>query len=238
MTRRSILIVEDDEPVRETLADCLAGEHDFSPVTAKTLDDAEAIITDEDRAFDAGILDIGMPDGDGRDFCAKLRRQGHALPILMLSGRGGEADIISGLDCGANDCIAKPFRLNELLARLRAQLRLFEARDAAVFTVGPYVFHPAKKLLRNGRENRRVWLTAKELAILRFLCRADGRLVDRETLLQGVWGPNATATRHMLETHLYRLRQKIEPDPKRPVLLLTERGAYRLDLAARTTGGA
>jgi DNA-binding response OmpR family regulator len=235
--RRSILIVDDDEPVREILAGHLASERGFTIFTAKTLDEAETIINDEDRTFGAVILDIGMPDGDGREFCAKLRRQGHAIPILMLSGRGGEADIVSGLDCGANDCIAKPFRLNELLARLRAQLRIFDASEKAVFSVGPYIFHPGKKLLHHPIRKRRVWLTTKEAAILRFLCRSDGRPVDREILLEGVWGYNAPATRHMLETHIYRLRQKIEPDPSDPAVLLTRRGTYRLNLPVAAAGG-
>jgi DNA-binding response OmpR family regulator len=238
LVKRSILIVDDDEPVREILADRLAGEHGFIIFTAKTLDEAETIINDEGRQFGAVILDIGMPDGDGREFCAKLRRQGHAIPILMLSGRGGEADIVSGLDCGANDCIAKPFRLNELLARLRAQLRIFDASEKAVFSVGPYIFHPAKKLLHHPVKKRRVWLTAKEVAILRFLCRSDGRPVERDVLLEGVWGYNAPATRHMLETHIYRLRQKIEPDPSDPALLLTKHGTYRLNLPVAATGSA
>jgi len=175
MSARSILIVEDDAAVREVLTDRLAHEHDFAVCAAETLDAAEAIIADEGRRFHAVILDIGLPDGDGRDFCAKLRQQGHAVPILMLTGRDNEEDIVSGLDCGANDYIAKPFRLNELLARLRAQLRLFDNREAAVFSIGPYTFHPAKKMLQNTARNRRIWLTTKEVAILKFLCRSGGR---------------------------------------------------------------
>jgi DNA-binding response OmpR family regulator len=234
--KRSILIVEDDAAVREILADYLTGEHGFAIVTAETLDEAETIIAGEGRTFDAVILDIGLPDGDGRDFCAMLRRQGHKIAILMLTGRDDEADVVSGLDCGANDYIAKPFRLNELLARLRAQLRMFDSRDEAVYSVGPYTFHPAKKLLRNAIKNRRIWLTAKEVAILKCLCRSDGRPVDREIILQGVWGHDGAATTHMLETHIYRLRKKIEPDPRDPALLLTVQGAYRLSLPAMAAG--
>ncbi|HXA26872.1 MAG TPA: response regulator transcription factor [Acetobacteraceae bacterium] len=228
--KRSILIVEDDAEVRAILSDHLAVEHGFVIFTAGTLDEAEAIIAEDNRAFDAVLLDIGLPDGDGRDFCAKLRQQGHAIPILMLTGRDGEADIVSGLDCGANDYVAKPFRLNELLARLRAQMRMFDSRDEVVFSIGPYTFHPAKKLLSNPIKKRRIWLTAKEVAILKVLCRSDGRPVDREILLRGVWGHDAAASTHMLETHIYRLRRKIEPDPRDPALLLTVHGAYRLNL--------
>jgi DNA-binding response OmpR family regulator len=227
---RCILIVDDDAALRDLLADHLAGELGFRIATAGTLDEAEAIIADEGSAFDAVLLDIVLPDGDGRDFCAKLRRQGQALPILMMTGRDNEADIVSGLNSGANDYVAKPFRVNELLARLRAQLRTFDSRDEIVFAVGPYTFEPAKKVLYSDTGKRRIWLTAKEVAILKCLCRWNGRPVDRQTLLQGVWGRDERATNHMLETHIYRLRQKIESDPRVPALLLTANGAYRLNL--------
>jgi DNA-binding response OmpR family regulator len=234
--RRSILIVDDDASVREALADRLADEG-FTIFTAAMLDEAEAIITDEGRRLDALILEIDLPDGDGRDFCARLRRQALAMPILMLTGRNGEADIVSGLGCGASDYIAKPFRLNELLARLRAQLRLFDSSDEAAFSIGPYTFHPARKLLQNPVKNRRVRLTTKEVAILRFLCRSDGCPVDRKMLLREVWGYDTAAATHRLEAHIYRLRLKIESDPSDPDLLLTVRGAYRLNLPMAVTGG-
>ncbi len=236
-TRRSILIVDNDAGVRETLSDRLADEHGFTIFTAERLDEAEAIVAVEGRRLDALILEIDLPDGDGRDFCAKLRRQGHGMPILMLTGRNDEADIVSGLGCGANDYIAKPFRLNELLARLRAQLRLFDSSGEAAFSIGPYTFHPARKLLQNPVKNRRVRLTTKEVAILRFLYRSDGCPVDRKILMREVWGYDATATTHRLETHIYRLRLKIESDPSDPDLLLTEPGAYRLNLPMAAAGG-
>ncbi len=152
--QRPILIVEDDETLREVLAEHLADGHGFTVSTAATLEEADKAISDKDARFDAVILDIGMPDGDGRDYCARLRRQGHKMPVIMLTGSDGEADVVRGLDSGANDYIAKPFRSNELLARLRAQLRLFDGSEEAVFTVGPYTFRPAKKLLQDPARNR------------------------------------------------------------------------------------
>jgi DNA-binding response OmpR family regulator len=136
------------------------------------------------------------------------------------------------LDAGANDYITKPFRLNELLARLRAQLRSFESSEDAVFTIGPYVFRPAAKQLLEPLRNKRIRLTDKEASILKFLYRAAGRPVARQVLLNEVWGYNAAVTTHTLETHIYRLRQKIEPDSAASKLLLTEGGGYRLDPAA------
>jgi DNA-binding response OmpR family regulator len=229
--KRPILIVEDDAALRETLAEQFAGEQGFAMFTASTLDEAGAAINAENARFDAVILDIGMPDGDGCDFCAKLRRQGHNMPVIMLTGSDGEADVVRGLDAGANDYIAKPFRANELLARLRAQLRIFDNSEDATFTIGPYTFRPSIRTLQDPKKNQRVWLTAKEAAILKYLYRADAAMVDREMLLREVWGYNSGVTTHTLETHIYRLRQKMEPDPSKPALLLTEGRGYRLDPA-------
>ncbi|HUB14276.1 MAG TPA: response regulator transcription factor [Acetobacteraceae bacterium] len=227
---RPILIVEDDEALRDILAEHLGDGQGFTVATAATLEEADKAINDKDARFDAIILDIGLPDGDGRDYCVRLRRQGHKMPVVMLTGSDGEADVVRGLDAGANDYIAKPFRANELLARLRAQLRLFDGSEEAVFTVGPYTFRPAKKLLQDLAKNRRIRLTDKESAILKFLYRSDARPVGREILLHEVWGYNPAVTTHTLETHIYRLRQKLENNPANPALLLTEHGGYRLNL--------
>jgi DNA-binding response OmpR family regulator len=235
-TRRAILIVEDDESIRDTLAEQLADDHGFSVITAATLDAAGKAFNVEGGHFDAVILDIGMPDGDGCHFCARVRRQGHKMPIIMLTGSDGEADVVRGLEAGANDYIAKPFRTNELLARVRAQLRLFENSEDAVFSVGPYTFRPAKKLLHETVNNRRIRLTDKESAILKFLYRSDSRAVDRQILLQEVWGYNPAVTTHTLETHIYRLRQKMEQHPRNPVLLVTENGGYRLSPEMASAG--
>ena len=146
----------------------------------------------------------------------------------MLTGAVGENDTIAGLDAGANDYVAKPFRLGELLARLRAQLRQHEASEDAEFVIGPYLFQPAHKLLLDADTRKKTRLTEKEASILRFLYRAGGKAVSRETLLGEVWGYNAGVNTHTLETHIYRLRQKIERDPATATLLVTAEGGYRL----------
>ncbi|MGC8476419.1 MAG: response regulator transcription factor [Acetobacteraceae bacterium] len=226
---RPVLIVDDDPDLCQTLAEQLAVDGDFAAVTAPTLAAATARLAAPEARFDAVILDLGMPDGDGREFCARLRQQGHKMPILMLTGSDTEGDVVRGLDAGANDYIAKPFRMAELLARLRAQLRNFEASEDAVFSIGPYTFRPAAKLLSDPARNRRIRLTEKEAAILKYLYRAGRTAVARAELLGEVWGYNAAVTTHTLETHIYRLRQKIEPDPANARLLLTESGGYRLN---------
>ena len=226
---RPILIVDDDAILCEMLSEQLQVDGEFTVTEAATIADAEDKATAADSRFDALILDVTLPDGDGRDLCAALRKQGYRMPIIMLTGSDDEADVVRGLDAGANDYIAKPFRLAELLARLRAQLRIYENSEDAVFTIGPYTFRPSAKLLQEPIKNRRIRLTEKEAAILKFLYRAGTRPVQRQVLLNEVWGYNAAVTTHTLETHIYRLRQKIEPDPGNARLLVTEGGGYRLD---------
>src|SRR6201989_2275790 len=165
---RPILIVDDDSVLRETLADQLAVDGEFIAVAAGTIDEAGEKLGAKDARFDAVILDVGLPDGDGRDLCNRLRKQGQKMPIVMLTGSDAETDVVRGLDSGANDYIAKPFRLNELLARLRAQLRIFENSEDASFPFGPYTFSPSAKLLQAPSKNRRIRLTEKEAAILKF----------------------------------------------------------------------
>src|SRR4051794_11632803 len=229
MPSRPILIVEDDAALRATLAEQIAMESDFSTNEAESLVEAEAKLADGDVRYDTILLDIGLPDADGRDFCARLRRDGRKMPVIMLTGADAESDVVRGLDSGANDYIAKPFRLPELLARLRAQLRVFDNSEDASFTIGHYLFRPSVRLLLDPGKNRKVRLTDKECRILKYLLRANAAPVNRATLLADVWGFNSGVTTHTLETHIYRLRQKMESDPANPQLLLTDRGAYRLE---------
>jgi DNA-binding response OmpR family regulator len=223
----AILIVDDDAALCETLVDQLAVDGEFTAIAVGTIGEAEAKLGARGARFGAVILDVRLPDGDGRDLCAKLRQQGQQIPIIMLTGSDAETDVIRGLDSGANDYIAKPFRSNELLARLRAQVRIFEDGGDAVFVIGPYTFRPSAKLLEDPVGNRSIRLTEKEAGILKFLYRA-GAPVGRQVLLNEVWGYNAAADTHTLETHIYRLRQKIEPDPANPRLLVTVGGGYQL----------
>jgi DNA-binding response OmpR family regulator len=225
---RPILVVDDDTALRTALIEQLVQDGEFAPEEAANLAEAEARLAVKGAHFDAVLLDVSLPDGDGRDFCRKLRQRGLKAPIIMLTASVEESDVVRGLDSGANDYVAKPFRLNELLARLRAQLRSFQSSEDAVFTIGPYSFRPSARQLQDG-EGKRIRLTDKEAAILKFLYRAEGKPVSRQVLLNEVWGYNAAVTTHTLETHVYRLRQKIEPDAAAARLLVTEGGGYRLN---------
>jgi DNA-binding response OmpR family regulator len=229
---RPVLIVEDDHALSQVLADLLASSGLFRAIGAATLNEASQYLAAPDARFDFIILDISLPDGDGRDFCARIRKQGHTMPVIMLTGTSDEDAVVSGLNAGANDYLAKPFRANELLARLQAQLRLFDTSEDAVFTIGPYTFRPAAKLLIGANKKQRLPLTGKEVDMLKFLYRNAGRAVSRQELLNEVWGYNAGATTHTLETHVYRLRQKTEADTPNCRLLMTVPGGYRLNLAS------
>ncbi len=222
---KNILLVDDDEDLREALAEQLILTEDFEVFEAE--DGASALGRVKEQHYDLIILDVGLPDTDGRELCKLMRRQGGKSPILRLTGHDSDADTILGLDSGANDYVTKPFKFPVLLARIRAQLRQHEQSEDAVFQLGPYSFRPAMKLLVT-EDDRKVRLTEKETNILKFLYRAPDGIVARDVLLHEVWGYNAGVTTHTLETHIYRLRQKIEPDPSNARLLVTESGGYRL----------
>ncbi len=222
---KKILMVDDDEDLREALADQLILTEDFDVFEAD--DGATGLDKAKEAIYDLVILDVGLPDMDGRELCRLMRKQGVKCPILMLTAHDTDADTILGLDAGANDYVSKPFKFPVLLARIRAQLRQHEQSEDAVFSLGPYTFKPAAKMLIT-EDDKKVRLTEKETNILKFLHRAQDGVVARDVLLHEVWGYNAGVTTHTLETHIYRLRQKIEHDPSNARLLVTESGGYRL----------
>lgn len=223
---KRLLVVDDDEDLVEMLSDQLKLHEEFQVATASSA--AEGLDATKEGNFDIILLDVGLPDMDGRDVCRLMRRNGVRSPIIMFTGADTDADTILGLDAGANDYVTKPFKLGVLLARLRAHMRQHERSDDAVFTIGPYTFQPANKLLVRDADQQKVRLTDKETAILKYLYRAGDKPVAREKLLDEVWGYNAAVTTHTLETHVYRLRQKIEEDPSSAQLLVTEPGGYKL----------
>lgn len=224
-TPRRVLLVDDDNALRESLTEQLNLQAEFIVIEAAT--GAAGLDKAKTELPDLVILDVGLPDLDGREVCRLMRKANVRCPILMLTGQDGEADQILGLDAGANDYLTKPFRFNVLLARIRAHLRSHAQSEDAVFKIGQYSFRPSAKLL-TGANNTKVRLTEKETSILKFLFRSGDKVVGRDILLHEVWGYNPAVTTHTLETHIYRLRQKIEQDPAHAKLLVTESGGYRL----------
>lgn len=226
MVVRKILLADDDEALRGVLSEQLSVNDEFNVIEVGS--GREALELAEREYFDALLVDVTLPDMEGQDLCRQLRRAGVKNPIIMLNASDQDAEQILSIDFGANDYVTKPFRLGVLLARLRAQLRQYEHSEDAVLSIGPFTFKPADKLLLHQQAGRKIRLTEKESQILRYLYRAGEKAVSRETLLGEVWGYNSAVTTHTLETHVYRLRQKIEENPSDAKLLLTEGGGYRL----------
>ena len=224
--RNKVLLVDDDEALRESLSEQLRLHEDFITVEAGT--GTEALNLAKREHFDAILLDVSLPDIDGREVCRLMRRNGIKSPIIMLTAADSDADTILGLDAGADDYVVKPFRLSVLLARLRAQLRQHEQSEDAVFTIGPYTFRPSAKMLIHNVTKKKIHLTALETSILKYLYRSGANVVGRDILLEEVWGYSAGVTTHTLQTHVYRLRQKIESDPFGPQILITKPGGYQL----------
>jgi len=225
MNKRRILVVDDDADLRQILVDQLKGEADFEIVEAATANDALKAVRESN--VELTILDVGLPDMDGREAVKLMRQDGYNSPVLMLTGHDTDADEIKGLEAGANDYLTKPFRYPVLLARINAALRQRDQSEDAVFTIGQYNFQPAAKTLETS-DGSKVRLTDKETSILKFLYRQGPKTITRDILLKEVWGYNNRVTTHTLETHIYRLRQKIERDPSNARLLVTEDGGYRL----------
>jgi DNA-binding response OmpR family regulator len=225
MTSRKILIVEDDRDLIEALTDQLALYDEFELTHAATA--GAGIQAARDGHVDLIIMDVGLPDMDGREAVKVLRKAAVRAPIIMLTGHDTESDTVLGLESGANDYVTKPFRFAVLLARIRAHLRQHEQSEDATFSIGHFTFRPAAKMLLD-TGGKKVRLTEKETAILKYLYRAGDRIVTRDVLLSEVWGYNSGVTTHTLETHIYRLRQKIERDPSNAELLVTASGGYKL----------
>jgi len=222
---KKLLIVDDDDGLRETLKDQFSLHDEFTVEEAATAGAGVKALKAEHA--DLVILDVNLPDMDGREACKLMRKNGYKGPVIMLTAEGSDADTILGLDAGANDYVLKPFRFAVLLARIRSHLRQHEQSEDAVFQVGPYQFKPASKLLIRD-DAKKIRLTEKETSIIKFLYRAGEQPTTRETLLADVWGYNAGVSTHTLETHIYRLRQKIERDPAHAEILITEGGGYKL----------
>jgi DNA-binding response OmpR family regulator len=206
---KPVLLVDENDVPRRVLAEQLAAEGTYTVIEAG---DAAAARAAQGYVF--AIIDGALKDSEG--LARSLKAQGFGGPILFLTE----------IDTGAGEYLVKPFRLAALLARLSAHLGQHGASEDRVIPIGPYQFRPGAKLL-TGDGAQRIRLTEKEANILKFLAAA-GRTVPRETLLHEVWGYSPAVTTHTLETHIYRLRRKIEEDPGHAKILLTEGGGYRL----------
>jgi two-component system KDP operon response regulator KdpE len=221
-----VLVIEDEPQMRRFLRASLQS-HGFRPLEAATATEGTALATSHNP--DVILLDLGLPDGSGIQLARRLREWSHT-PILVISARGREEDKVEALDAGADDYLTKPFGVNELFARIRVALRHAGSGDeppAPVLELGPLrIDMPRREVQVNGRE---IHLTPIEYRLLVLLARNAGRVLTHRHILKEVWGPGHAEQTHYLRVYMASLRQKIEPEPARPRLLVTEPGVgYRL----------
>ena len=220
-----LMIVDDDTSLRLVLRQQFEAEGLCIIQEADSLAQAYPMIADFNP--DMVLLDVQLPDGSGFDICKTLRAQGFDKPILMLTGQDSEQDIIMGLEAGANDYIAKPMRMGELLARMKTHLRQHKLSDDARFDINGLDFIPSAKTIASRTSASKVKLTEKETMILKLLNKNAPHMVMREDMLSEIWGFQKGLTTHTLETHIYRLRQKLARITDEPVIITAQDG-YRL----------
>jgi DNA-binding response OmpR family regulator len=224
---RQVLLIDGDAPARVALARQIARYEVYEVLEADSASQALELATQ--HRCDAFLVDVQLSDMSGRELCGLLRRRSLTAPIILLGDDLEDSDIILGLDAGANDVVSKSGRLGVLLARLRAHLRQFERSDDAVLPIGPYLFHVARRELVETKSGRKVRLTTKEAAILKLLYQNRGKTLFRGKIVREVWGMRTDLETHTTETHIYRIRRKIEPDPSDPrIILSTPGGGYRM----------
>jgi len=225
---KQILIIDDDEALRRSLAEQLELHEGF--VTFEAEDGRRALEIVKDHHFEVILMDVGLPDTDGRDLCRLMRRQGVKSPIIMLTAKTEEPDRLQGLDTGADDYITKPFSMREFRSRVKAALRRSrmggEPLDEEPIDLGDLKIDFARRMVTLRREEVRV--TYVEFEILAALARSPGRVLSRETLLEHVWGDSEYRDPRTVDVHIRHLREKLESDPKEPEFLFTVRGVgYR-----------
>ncbi len=235
-TQRHVLISDIDPAASADLAETIAAAG-FLVTCVTSAAETMALAFSRTVRVDLLLLDTDLPDADGREVVSRLRRRGIGVPMLLMSNSSAEDDVVWGLEAGADDYLVRPLRPRELIARLNAQFRAAITRDEADVRIGPALFRPSSRTLLHPDVARPLRLTEKEASLLRRLCESDGRPVSRQTLLREVWGYSPDVSSHTVETHIYRLRRKLEPLAQSPALLVNEGGGYRLLMDAPLSAG-
>ena len=226
--QKQLLIIGSGTGAHSVLGPALANDGLFEVTEAANAAEAMTRTHTRQQRFHAILVETVPGSADGSDICGWLRHRGLRVPIIVLSEAGAEQDAVRALDAGANDYVVMPPRLAELKARLRAQIREHETSEDAVLPIGPYHFRPAIRALHEPAGNRHIRLTQQEVIILQHLYRAGGQPISRQSLLRGAWRYSVDTRTHTVETHIYRLRRKIEHDPSHPHIILNDGGGYRL----------
>ena len=221
-----VLVVDDDQHLLDTVVDQIKQEGGYVVRGARSLAEGRSLLLSMDPEL--VILDVNLEDGDGRDFCRWMRESGYTIPVLMLTAESGEHETIDGLEAGANDYIAKPLRIGELITRMRVHLQQHQASSTARLTMGKFYFSGGHKTLTHIASGEVIPLTEKETALLQFLYDRREKPVGKKELLEKVWGYGERVTTHTLETHIYRLRQKVTRVEQTPLILTSADGGYQL----------
>lgn len=221
-----VLVVDDDLYLLDTIIEQIKQEGGYAVRGSTSLAEARKLLLATDPEL--VILDVNLEDGDGRDFCRWMRVRGYTIPVLMLTAESGEHATIDGLESGANDYIAKPLRVGELIARMKLHLQQHRTSGEARLSMGAFYFSKGHKTLTHKENGIVIPLTEKEADLLKFLYDKRGVAVGKKELLGEVWGYAPRVTTHTLETHIYRLRQKIIDVEKSPLILTSEDGGYQL----------
>ena len=220
-----ILLINNDKDLGEALAFQLPLSEKYQII--ETSDETRALTQINNNFCDLVIINSQSSALKECNLTKSLRLAGYKKPIIMLINRNSNLDIPDYQSNKADEYIVKPFRYPVLLKSIETQLHKFKKSENTQYNIGNYVFKPNSKILESN-ENRSIRLTEKENNILKFLYKNLGNFISREILLHEVWGYNSTVTTHTLETHIYRLRQKIEDDPSNACFLITEPGGYKL----------
>ncbi len=222
MPKKHVLIVEDHQDIASLIKMHLS---DMNCEVVHAADGLQGLQRAEQEQFDLIILDLMLPNMDGLEICRRIRAQSHYTPILMLTSKSSELDRVLGLEVGADDYVSKPFSIRELIARVKAQFRRGDATggpedsDTSILEYGDLLIDTDKRTV--SIDTRRIDLTAKEFDLLLQFIMHPGRVYSRAQLLDMVWGYGHEGYEHTVNSHINRLRGKIERDPARPEYILT-----------------
>ena len=224
--RKTILFVSEALLLKELLLDQLQKQGEYLLEESLSVTEAISLIVKEH--FDCILIDSSLADVSLSNLCKNIRQEGVRSPIILVAEELGEDVAIAALDAGANDYVLKPFKINVLVAKIRSNIRQFEQSEFAILRFGRFSFKPCDKILLNNSSKEEVRLTDKETAIIKLLYLSGGEVVTRATLLEEVWGYNTTLTTHTLETHIYRIRQKVGNASSGQDFIATESEGYRM----------
>ena len=224
--RKTILFVSEALLLKELLLDQLQKQGEYLLEESLSVTEAISLIVKEH--FDCILIDSSLAYVSLSNLCKNIRQEGVRSPIILVAEELGEDVAIVALDAGANDYVLKPFKINVLVAKIRSNIRQFEQSEFAILRFGRFSFKPGDKILLNNSSKEEVRLTDKETAIIKLLYLSGGEVVTRATLLEEVWGYNTTLTTHTLETHIYRIRQKVGNASSGQDFIATEAEGYRM----------